>query len=216
MDGNDAVQRATTWWESLSSDAASAGPDILAGLITDLAHAVEDGSEHPVTKVTGLLTGLGELVQSRAQGLIDSAAVPVQTIAHELGSMAKNNGQSLLRVADALRHKTDGETVDGESLDRFRMVFDNTAVAIAVATGAIDGTIVEVNQAFADMFSTTVERVRGVSISHFADDEKIGADLREWVSLLRSGGGSRRFEAPYRLPDGTRRWALFIMTFVSH
>lgn len=216
MDGDEAVQRATTWWESLSSDAAWAGPDILAGLITDLAHAVEDGSEHPVTKVTGLLSGLGELVQSRAQVIIDSASVPVQTIAHELGSMAKTNRQSLLRVADALRHKADVESVDGESVDRFRMVFDNTAVAIAVATGAVDGKIVEVNPAFADMFSTTVERLRGVSISHFADVETIGTDIREWVSLLRSGGGSRRFEVPYRLPDGTLRWALFIMTFVSH
>ncbi len=183
MDGNVAVQRATAWWESFGSDSAWRAPEALAGLITDLAAAI-DGSPDRI-RATNMLAGLGDLVTTRAQGMLD-------------------------RVAATLLPKP----VDGASGDRFRMVFDNAAVAIAVATGEVESTIIDVNPAFAKMFNRAAELLRGIPIAGFANLDKLSADLREWITLVESGGGTRRFEAPYRRADGTLGWALFIMTFV--
>ena len=209
MDGNEAVQRAVTWWESFGSESARRAPEALAALMTDLAHAIEDVPEPTKQRAAGMVAVFGGL-QSRAKKLLDSAPAPVQAIAGELNSIAVSNRESLLRVAEHLQLRGP----DSESADRFRSIFDNAAVAISVATSHIDGRIIDANPAFTKMFSRDPQKIRGLPLSRFVKSDDVTAYQKELEDLVETHGGTKRFEAPYRRPDGLLGWALVIMTYV--
>lgn len=209
MDGNVAVQRATAWWESFGSDSARRAPEALAGLLNDLTAALDDLPDKQ-QRAADLLSGLTGVVQTRAHEVFDLAPAQVQSVAQELSSLAKSNSESLVRVAAILKAKVS----DGAPADRFRVVFDHAAVAIAVATGEVESKIIDVNPAFAEMFNRAADVLRGKPITAFTNVEKLADEVDDWIRLVKSDGGTRRFEVRYRRADGELGWALFIVTYV--
>ncbi|MVU77524.1 diguanylate cyclase [Nocardia sp. ET3-3] len=98
--------------------------------------------------------------------------------------------------------------------DRFRVVFDNAAVAIAV--GDTTGRLVDANRAFADMIGTPIERLRGVSVYDFAHpDDRAGIQALVFEQLVPAGDGTVKLEQRIQRADGSYGWASFAITFVK-
>ncbi|AFU02752.1 sensor domain-containing diguanylate cyclase [Nocardia brasiliensis] len=98
--------------------------------------------------------------------------------------------------------------------DRFRVVFDNAAIAIAV--GDTEGTLLEANQGLADMIGVPIEALRGISVYDFAHPEDRD-EIRALVyqQLVPAGRGTSRIERRLLRADGSYGWASFAITFVK-
>src|SRR6266545_2794889 len=99
-----------------------------------------------------------------------------------------------------------------DSEKRFRAVFAGAAVGIGIA--AVDGRILDVNQAFCDMFGYTAEELRRINVRDHVRGEKryfrkdgavIRTDLA--VTLIRDQLGAPQFTVAM-VEDVTERYAL--------
>ncbi|MFI5716124.1 diguanylate cyclase domain-containing protein [Nocardia sp. NPDC051750] len=98
--------------------------------------------------------------------------------------------------------------------DRFRVVFDNASVAIAV--GDTNGVLLDVNQVLADMIGVPAEKLRGISVYEFAhpeDRERIRRLVYE--RLVPHKQGAVKLEQQIGRADGSYGWASFSITFVE-
>ncbi|WP_280264794.1 sensor domain-containing diguanylate cyclase [Nocardia wallacei] len=113
--------------------------------------------------------------------------------------------QSDTRILDRVRRDVD---------QRFRIVFDNAAIAIAV--GDIDGVLLEANPHLADMIGVPMEQLRGISVYDFAhpDDQ---AEIRQLVydKLVPAQEGTVRIERRLLRADSSVGWASFTITYVK-
>ncbi|WP_051187476.1 sensor domain-containing diguanylate cyclase, partial [Nocardia tenerifensis] len=98
--------------------------------------------------------------------------------------------------------------------DRFRAVFDNAAVAIAIVD--TDLTLLDANPGLADMIGRPVDALRGASVYDFAHPDDRGY-LRTMVyeRLVPNGKGTVRLEQRLVRADGSDGWAAFAITFVK-
>ncbi|WP_109527446.1 sensor domain-containing diguanylate cyclase [Nocardia aurea] len=97
--------------------------------------------------------------------------------------------------------------------DRFRMVFDHLAVAVAI--GDTEGNLVEVNQCLADMIGVRIEELRGCSIFRFAHpDDAAEIDNLVFDRLVRARQGTVRLERRIVRAIGEVVWVAFSITFV--
>lgn len=98
--------------------------------------------------------------------------------------------------------------------ERFRVVFDNAAVAIAI--GDTNGVLLDVNQVLADMIGVSTEDLRGISVYDFAhpeDRERIRRLVYE--RLVPHKQGAVKLEQQIGRADGSYGWAAFTITFVE-
>ncbi|MBF6176772.1 sensor domain-containing diguanylate cyclase [Nocardia blacklockiae] len=132
-----------------------------------------------------------------------------------LGELA--NGYTVELLATRARHQ---EMLHAAMADarqaaevRFRVLFDNAAVAIGIGDTA--GRMVDANPALATMLGTPVNRLRGTAVSdlvHPEDRDELRA--RIFDELLTAGAGTMRLELRYRRPDGSGGWAAWAITLV--
>lgn len=97
---------------------------------------------------------------------------------------------------------------------RFRIVFDNAVVAIAV--GDTDGTLLEANPYLADMIGISAEELHGISVYDFAhpdDQDEIRTLVYE--KLVPAREGTVNIERRLLRADGSIGWATFAITYVE-
>ncbi|MGI5218791.1 diguanylate cyclase domain-containing protein [Nocardia sp. CA-290969] len=98
--------------------------------------------------------------------------------------------------------------------ERFRVVFDNAAVAIAI--GDTNGVLLDVNQVLAEMIGVTPDELRGISVYDFAhpeDRERIRKLVYE--RLVPHKQGAVKLEQQIGRADGSYGWAAFTITYVE-
>ncbi len=96
----------------------------------------------------------------------------------------------------------------------FRCVFDNAAMAMAIAD--TDGTLMYANRSLAEMIGVPVEQLRGISIYRFAhpgDQDEI--DTVVFDCLVRAREGTVKLERRLVRADGSIGWAAFTISYVQ-
>lgn len=115
--------------------------------------------------------------------------------------------------AAALPEHAGAVEADRAAADRFRVVFDNTAVAIGIADTR--GVLIDANQCLAAMLGAPVETLRGMPVHHFAHpDDLEDIHARVFGELVAARKGSVRIEGRGLAPAGDTRWAAFTITYV--
>ncbi|MFX0579190.1 diguanylate cyclase domain-containing protein [Nocardia nepalensis] len=138
-------------------------------------------------------------------GLLERSPRPdrAQRFGALLGELGRGYTTELLNV-----HARSQEAAD----HRFRVVFDNAAVAIALYDS--DGITLEANPTTARMIGMNREDLPGVSgldFMHPDDREKL---RQEVIGLLRRRHGTAHFEGRFCRPDGSVCWGAWTMTLV--
>jgi PAS domain S-box-containing protein/putative nucleotidyltransferase with HDIG domain len=85
-----------------------------------------------------------------------------------------------------------------ESEEKYRMLFEEAPVGIAIST--LEGKIIDLNKGQAEMIGRTVEELRGKNVNEYY----IESDKRiEMIEVLKSTGKVRDFEMNLRRSDGS-------------
>jgi diguanylate cyclase (GGDEF)-like protein/PAS domain S-box-containing protein len=136
-----------------------------------------------------LMAALGELSSGYTEELLATRARH-QEMLHEAMAMARHAAEV-----------------------RFRVVFDNAAVAIGIGDTA--GRIVDVNPALAAMLGQDPDELRGRPVTELEHpDDRVEPGTGVLDELLTAGSGTRRLELRYARPDGTEGWAEWAITMV--
>lgn len=102
----------------------------------------------------------------------------------------------------------------GAGEERFRIVFDNAAIAVAIADTT--GTLLEVNPGLAAMIGVPAEELRGTSVYRFAHPEARGEICAlVFDTLVPAGEGTVKLEQQFSRTDGSTGWASFAITYVK-
>ncbi|MGO4647564.1 diguanylate cyclase [Nocardia sp. 2YAB30] len=231
MEGIEFVTLADLWWRSLQSvtGRSVSVPDpqvLLLSLVEELVAGLE--SEHFDASV-GVRIGSALVVA----GLVDPD-VP-STSAQVLYRLAERSadpetGPRLAALLAAigqgyeaeLQRRRPGQHADEIAVweadraadERFRVVFDNAAIAIAI--GDTDGTLLDVNRGLADIIGVPIETLRGISVYDFAHPkDRDGIRTLVYEKLVPAGEGTVKLEQRIRRADGSYGWASFAITFVK-
>ncbi|MBY8861104.1 sensor domain-containing diguanylate cyclase [Nocardia sp. CA2R105] len=98
--------------------------------------------------------------------------------------------------------------------ERFRIVFDNAAIAIAIADTA--GTLLDVNPGLAAMIGVPAEELRGTSVYRFAHPDARGEICTlVFDTLVPAREGTVKLEQQFARTDGSTGWAAFAITYVK-
>ncbi len=135
---------------------AGRDPDIDPGILGALA-GVPLTSDNAVVGVIGVATAVG----SRTFG---DREVAVLSRLAQLASIALDNARLFEAAQREVTERTRAETLLRASEERFRRLSDAAAEALAIHR---DGTILEVNQSFRDLFRCTDETAVGRSLLTF-------------------------------------------------
>ncbi|WP_227980994.1 sensor domain-containing diguanylate cyclase [Nocardia spumae] len=140
---------------------------------------------------------------------------PGDRVIAALGELARGYTEELLATRahhQEMLHAAMAEARNAAEA-RFRVVFDNAAIAIGI--GDAEGRVVDVNPAMAAMLGVGREYLleRGVAELVHPDDR---AELRRRVldDLLTAGSGTVRMELRYTRPEGINGWATWAITLV--
>ncbi|UGT61101.1 diguanylate cyclase domain-containing protein [Nocardia asteroides] len=222
MDGSGGAALARIWWQALATGGVApgggpGGPMMLPGLVTQLEEALvaETFDASAGSRVGAALWGAGlthpgvPVVSAQVlHGLADASPHPD---AHRrLAGLLAALGQG--HQVQRSRSRAAGEEHDDQDT-RFRVLFDNAAVAIAI--GDTDGVLLEANRALADMIGTKPNDLRGISVYDFAhpdDRERIRTLLYE--QLVPTGEGTVTLDQRLVRADGSVGWMAFAITFV--
>lgn len=162
-------------------------PDVLARSARVL-HGLDEYAGHPDGQ-TRMLALFGEL----ARGYTDAL----------LAARSRDQEQLQAAMADA---RNTAEV-------RFRVVFDNAAVAIAVVDTR--GLMVDANPTLSEMLGLPISALRRRSILEFTHpDDRAYAEASILRDLLRAGSGTVRLELRYLRPDGSYGWGSWATTMV--
>ncbi|WP_433207723.1 diguanylate cyclase domain-containing protein [Nocardia sp. CA-107356] len=158
-------------------------------LSAQVLHRLADYSDRPDARqrLAGLLAALGQ--------------------GHQEHMDQSRNAQP---AADRPTEQNDRDNQDA----RYRILFDNTAVAIAI--GDTDGTLLEANRGLADMIGVPVESLRGISVYDFAhpdDRDEIRALLYD--KLVPAGEGTVNLDRRLVRADGSVGWMSFAISYVK-
>ncbi|MGQ4597549.1 diguanylate cyclase domain-containing protein [Nocardia sp. R6R-6] len=228
MEQIDLVVLANSWWRALqdvTGDPVSVpAPE---ALLLDLVGELVSGLEaEPFDADVGVRVGAALAYA----GLVDQAVPTVSArVLFELAERATDPrcGRRLAALLAAvgqgheahLRAKKDGDLdAVGEATraadERFRVVFDNAAIAIAI--GDTNGTLLDANRGLCDMIGVPVETLRGVSVYDFAHpSDREGIRTLVYEHLVPAGHGTVRLEQRIRRADNSYGWAAFAITFVK-
>ncbi|NKY84053.1 sensor domain-containing diguanylate cyclase [Nocardia veterana] len=219
MDSREVGEIALEWSAALHrSDAAptSVPPDIhrLTGWIVELEAAL---SSRPFDPSPAARIG-AEMVRSNlvdpaaltpaataVAGLLERSRLPDRTrrFGVLLGELGRGYSAELLKADAERREGTD---------QRFRVVFEHAAVAIALYDS--NGVTLEANPTTARMVGIDQKDLPGVSgldLMHPEDRDKLRDVV---VDLYRRRSGTVHFEGRFVRPDGTVCWGAWTMTLV--
>ncbi|RDI64762.1 diguanylate cyclase domain-containing protein [Nocardia pseudobrasiliensis] len=177
------------------ADAADVGAELVKANLTD--PQVLTRSAHALTPLTELVAPHGDRMVAVFGELARGYTETLLT--------ARARDQEMLHTAMAdARHAAE---------IRFRVMFDNAAVAIGI--GDTRGRVVDVNPTLAAMLGVPVQRLRGRPVSELVHpDDRHQMQSRVFGELLSAGSGTVRLEVRYRRPDGSGGWAAWAITLV--
>ncbi len=215
------ARMANVWWRALQAvaEGSVSVPDpeaVLLGMVEELVSGLE---AEPFDASVGLRVGAG----LAAVGLV-GPAVP-STSAQVLYGLAEHetapdSGRRLAALLAAVGQGYEAQSRDAASHarrlydERFRVVFDNAAIAIAI--GDTDGTLLDVNRGLAEMIGVPAETLRGVSVYDFAHpNDREGIRTLVYEKLVPAGAGTVKLEQRIRRADDSYGWASFAITFVK-
>ncbi|PWV70454.1 PAS domain S-box-containing protein/diguanylate cyclase (GGDEF)-like protein [Nocardia neocaledoniensis] len=219
---------ARAWWQALAAvhRVYEGTPDSLS----DLAGALVDGLESdPFDAEVGVHVGAGLV----AAGLTDPAVLGTTAqilsavggthhsgpelsdrLARLMVGFGQGYGMEMHRRRESGPQMTVRSASSSTPDERFRVVFDNAAIAIAI--GDTDGVLLDANRGLAEMIGVPIEALRGVSVYDFAHPEDRDA-IRGLVygELVPNRRGTVKLEQRLMRADGSSGWASFAITFVS-
>ncbi|WP_019902124.1 putative bifunctional diguanylate cyclase/phosphodiesterase [Salinispora arenicola] len=165
------------------------GDRFLARVLPDLV-----GSDEAVARVTALQ---GALAAGFAGALRDRTFAQQERI-------ARSAWQARDEVEQALR--------DSEA--RFRAVFSGAAIGIGI--GLVDGQIIDVNQAFADMLGYSIEELRQINVASLFHPDDAAGMWELYQELVEGKHESARLEKRYYRKDGSAVWTDLAVSLVRH
>ncbi|MFQ6330385.1 diguanylate cyclase domain-containing protein [Nocardia sp. CWNU-33] len=224
---------ARTWWQALAkaSDMPALdgrGLQLLAGMIDDLATAVDvDPFDVTVGARVGAALATAQLDDQQVPAvsaevlyqLADRSARPDagQRLVGLLVALGQGHQQELDRARDVASSPLERglDRPDRDERDaRFRILFENTTIAIAI--GDTDGKLLEANRGLADMIGVPVDALRGISVYDFAhpDDQ---SDIRTllYEKLVPAGEGTVSLDRRLVRADGSVGWMSFAISYVK-
>ncbi|MFF0487876.1 diguanylate cyclase domain-containing protein [Nocardia sp. NPDC004068] len=177
------------------ADAAEVGAALVRANLTD---------PRVLTRSAVALTPLTEIVAPHGDRMVAVFGELSRGYTETLLS-ARAHDQEMLHTAMAeARHAAEV---------RFRVMFDNAAVAIGIGDTA--GRVVDVNPALSAMLGLPGRRLRGRPVAELVHpDDRDHMRERVYGELLASGSGTIRLELRYLLPDGGSGWAAWAITLV--
>ena len=193
--------------EEVGPGAGRGAPDRAAGAGLVGARARRGASRVRVLPADGRPADLAERIAA-VQGALAAG------FARALRDRTFSQQERIARSAWQARDEVEQALRDSEA--RFRAVFTGAAIGIGIA--GIDGQIIDVNQAFADMLGYTIEELRhdqrGVAVPRRRRRRHVGAlpeadrgqaGLRPGGEALPPQGRQRGLDRPGRLADPARR-----------
>ncbi|MBF6065610.1 diguanylate cyclase [Nocardia terpenica] len=157
-----------------------------------------------VARTAAVLAPLANLVAPHADRFVPALGELSRGYTEELlATRARHQEMLHAAMADA-RHAAEV---------RFRVVFDNAAIAIGIGDTA--GRVVDVNPTFAAMVGATPAELRGRPVAELVDPEdREEVQTRVFENLIAAGSGTERLEVRYVRADGAVGWAAWAITLV--
>ncbi|MFG3614918.1 diguanylate cyclase domain-containing protein [Nocardia sp. NPDC047654] len=224
MEQIELARMANLWWRALQAVAGGSAsvPDpevVLLGMVEELASSLE---AEPFDAGVGHRVGSALVSAGLVGPAVPSASAQVlYELAEHRG--APETGRRLAALlaavgqgyeAQARAHEEAVREARRSDDARFRVVFDNAAIAIAI--GDTDGTLLDVNRGLAEMIGVPAEALRGVSVYDFAHpSDREGIRTLVYEKLVPAGQGTVRLEQRIRRADDSYGWASFAITFVK-
>ncbi|RKN49287.1 putative bifunctional diguanylate cyclase/phosphodiesterase [Micromonospora endolithica] len=168
---------------------AALGDGLLTRMLPDAAH-VADSAERVAALQGGLAAGFARALRDR-------------TFAQQ-ERIARSAWQARDEVEQALR--------DSEA--RFRAVFTGAAIGIGIA--GIDGRIIDVNQAFADMLGYSTDELRQINVAALFHPDDAAGMWELYQELIEGKHDTARVEKRYYRKDGTVVWTDLAVSLVRH
>ncbi|MGW5381369.1 diguanylate cyclase domain-containing protein [Nocardia sp. NPDC003963] len=228
MDGSRHEELVRSWSRALRASDEPAPADskideLLHWLIHDLAAAL---TATPFDPTAGARAGAAlATVETRNDYVLEvSAPILWSLVGHDADRGVVTRMSILLtKLGEGfgahrqLRYAAHSEGEDRstrQSDQRYRVVFENAAVAIAV--GDTNGVLLDANQKLADMIGVPIDELRGISVYEFAHPED-RERIRELVyqKLVPNRQGTVKLEQQIGRVDGSYGWATFSITFVQ-
>ncbi|MET7773327.1 sensor domain-containing diguanylate cyclase [Nocardia sp. NPDC005366] len=228
MDDIERAALARTWWQALAAGGTvptivGAGPQLLSGLVDQLSAALD---ADPFDANAGTRVGAALWAAHLTDQAVPMLSAPVLHVLAErsdrpdagrrLAGLLTTLGQGHQRrvdEADIARRFAPAEN-DRDHDARFRVLFDNTAVAIAI--GDTDGVLVEANPALADMIGVPLEQLRGISVYDFAHaDDRDNIRTLLYEKLVPAREGTVTLDQRLVRADGSIGWMTFAITYVE-
>jgi len=126
------------------------------------------------------------------------SAVAALLLGAVVALLARQRAQALLRV-DA------SNAARAESENRFRTLFNQAAVGVALVENAT-GRLVDANQKFCDVTGRPAERLRGSALADWRDPRDAAEDDAQMACFRESGRGEFTLEMRCIRPDGQIVW----------
>ncbi|MEH0840857.1 EAL domain-containing protein [Micromonospora sp. CPCC 205711] len=101
-----------------------------------------------------------------------------------------------------------------DSEARFRAVFTGAAIGIGIA--GIDGQIIDVNQAFADMLGYTIEELRQTNVAALFHTDDAAGMWELYQELIEGKHDAARVEKRYHRKDGSIVWTDLAVSLIRH
>jgi PAS domain S-box-containing protein len=149
--------------------------------IDDILHITFQGGWH------------GELLNQKKDGTEFPIALSTSIVCNEKGQTI-----ALVGIAIDITERKLAEEMMKTSEEKYRMIFNEVPIGIAIST--IEGKIIDVNKAQADMIGCTVEELKGRSVNEYY----VYSDKRmEMIELFEKTGKVRDFEMELEKKDGS-------------
>jgi diguanylate cyclase (GGDEF)-like protein/PAS domain S-box-containing protein len=217
MAAEDRRQLVAHWWQALRNACSVDVPEPRA-LLESLAEDFEAGLRAGAPEI-GVRIGT-----ALARAGLDDPAVPMVSAQVLCGAAGDGERADFDRRVTGLAvgigqgHQAElDRAVSARSWqDRFRTMFENATVAIAISDGA--GNLLEANQPFADLLGLSLAEIyriptlHALHFSHPDDREEIAALI--FGRLMGDKRGTVRLERRTVRGDGSSGWAAFSVTYV--
>ncbi|MFG2046253.1 putative bifunctional diguanylate cyclase/phosphodiesterase [Micromonospora sp. NPDC048935] len=169
----------------------------LRALGSDFAPRVLGAADRPADLAERIAALQGRLAAGFARALRDRTFSQQERI-------AQSAWQARDQVEQALR--------DSEA--RFRAVFTGAAIGIGIA--GVDGQIIDVNQAFADMLGYSIEELREINVAALFHADDAAGMWELYQELIEGKHDAARVEKRYHRKDGSVVWTDLAVSLIRH
>ncbi|WP_345495073.1 sensor domain-containing diguanylate cyclase [Nocardia callitridis] len=193
------------FWAALDAENFDADAGALIGEALANAHLVDEMVPSVSAQVLGRLTQHCD----RPDAVLRMAGLTATLGQSHQREVARARAEQGLPV-----EQTVAQRERAEQDARFRILFDNTAVAIAI--GDTDGILLDANSALADMIGVPIGSLQGISVYDFAHPDDRG-EIRDLLydNLVPAREGTVMLDQRLVRADGSVGWMTFAITYVK-